>query len=149
MPKMTKISLPLHVYLPRKTKADKKFILNLNNFRNAHHQILNQAKEEYEKVVKDLAGQVVKYEKALIYFVYYHPTRGRVDKSNPCSIIEKFACDALTKMGFWEDDDSTHIPWTISKFGGVDKENPRCDMYICEMVASDIIALDNIIDCRE
>ena len=48
---LLRLLLPLAVTLPRKRKADCKFILNLNNYRNSHFQILNQAKQLYSGVV--------------------------------------------------------------------------------------------------
>lgn len=132
---MINITLPLHIMIPRKTKADKKWILNLNNYRNTHYQVLSDAKIEYSKVVKKEIGGVdwKIIEKAKIIFEYYHGSKRRVDKSNPCSIIEKFACDALTDIGLWVDDDSEHIPITEYRWGGVDKNNPRCELIIEEL----------------
>lgn len=128
---MTKLNLPLYVMLPRKTKPDKKFILNLNNYRNTHQMVLNQAKHIYADIIKELVGDNIEhYDKCQLIFTYYHGNKGRIDKSNPLSIIEKFACDALTDLGFWEDDNSEIIPETIFRWGGIDKENPRCELEI-------------------
>ncbi len=40
------LKLPLSVVIPRKTKEDKKIMLNLNTFRNLHYMTMNQAKIE-------------------------------------------------------------------------------------------------------
>ena len=128
----TRLTLPLFVMLPRKTKADKKFILNLNTFRNTNPFTLGAAKDTYSEIVKSLVTEVVHYNKAKITFTYYHGNNRRLDKSNPCCIIEKFACDELTKLGFWDDDDSIHVPTTVFKWGGVDSQNPRCELLIEE-----------------
>ena len=50
--------------------------------------------------------------------------------SNPCSIIDKFTCDALVKAGVLEDDSSKQIKKVIYKYGGIDKDNPRCELEI-------------------
>ena len=50
--------------------------------------------------------------------------------SNPCSIIDKFTCDALVKAGVLEDDSSKQIKQIIYKYGGIDKDNPRCELEI-------------------
>lgn len=132
---MVKFSVPLYVMLPRKTKKDKKFILNLNNYRNTHQMILAQAKVLYSDVVKDIFNRTADwcgypFTNCEVKFIYYAASNRRIDKSNPACIIEKFVCDALTDLGVWEDDDSTHIPRTVYEYGGVDKENPRCDVII-------------------
>mgnify|MGYP003643022301 CR=1 FL=1 len=90
-----KISLPLEVYYSK----NKKFILNLNNYRNA-------------------------------YYTYYSKTKRRIDISNPCSIIDKFACDALVKAGIIKDDSFEQVQAVVYKFGGFDKENPRCELIV-------------------
>jgi len=48
-----KICLPFSVVIPRKTKADKVFAMNLNIYRNSHHMTLNQAKVLWKDIVKD------------------------------------------------------------------------------------------------
>lgn len=61
-----------------------------------------------------------------LVFTYYARSNRRLDISNPCSIIDKFTCDALVKAEILEDDSFEQIKEVIYKFGGVDKDNPRC-----------------------
>lgn len=68
--------------------------------------------------------------KVVLRFTYYHGSKQRVDVSNPCSIIDKYACDALTAAGIWPDDDTQTVQRVIYQSGGVDKENPRCELEI-------------------
>jgi hypothetical protein len=91
-------------------------------------------KEAVEEALKASMWDGSKFDVSKITMIYFHPRNGRIDKSNPCSIIEKFACDALTELGVWDDDDSTHLPETSFVFGGVNKENPFCQMVIEEIV---------------
>ena len=123
--------------LPRKTKADKKWILNLNNYRNTHPKVLNDCKvlykEQVEAALKASGWNGERFERANITLVYFHGNKRRIDKSNPCSIIEKFACDALTELGVWDDDDSEHVPETRFVWGGVNSENPFCQMVVEEV----------------
>ncbi len=136
-----KISVPLFVLIPRKTKKDKKFILNLNTYRNTHFFILNEAKKLYsEKIKKDLLN--IKKQgfdfngKWKILLTYYNGSNRIVDKSNPCSIIEKFVCDAMTNYKLWEDDNSNINPISTYEFGGVDKTNPRCDITFISLYSN-------------
>lgn len=138
MPQNRKVTLelPLFVMLPRKTIADRKWILNLNNYRNAHPLMLNDAKVQYKEVVQEATNYSEwdgeEFEKAHLHFILYPGSNRRVDKSNPLCIIEKFACDALTDIGFWRDDDSTHLPVSTYEFAEVDKKDPRCVLIIEE-----------------
>jgi len=121
-----KIDLPLEVYYTK----NKKFILNLNNYRNAHYRILSNAKKIYaDNLVARISHP--KYEEPVVLtYTYYAKSRRRLDVSNPCSIIDKFTCDALVKAGVLEDDSSKQIKKVIYKYGGIDKDNPRCELEI-------------------
>lgn len=124
-----KINLPLHVWV----SGNKKFILNLNNYRNAHFQVLNKAKRLYaDEVMAALCGARVEPFNGgcLLTYTLYQPTNRRVDVSNPLSIIDKFTCDALTEIGILPDDSNKYIQSVAYIWGGVDKENPRCELEI-------------------
>jgi len=121
------ISLPLDVQVSKK----KKFILNLNNFRNAHFRTLSKAKNDYTDVVSKLAPKIdYTILKCEIEYVYHHGTARSYDLSNPCSIIDKFACDGLTHIGYWKDDNHSTIVKIKYTDSELDRENPRCDMII-------------------
>ena len=125
--------LPLEVYYSK----NKKFILNLNNYRNAHYRILSSAKRIYsENLVAELNEWSLKPKfknPVTLEYVYYAKSNRRVDVSNPCSIIDKFTCDALVKAEILEDDSSKQIKEIYYVYGGVDKEFPRCRLTIKEV----------------
>jgi Holliday junction resolvase RusA-like endonuclease len=131
------INLPLRVIV----SGRKDFILNLNNYRNAHYQTLNKAKKNYSTIVRSLIDfghkGLFKGKQVQISYVYFHPDKRRIDAANPVSIIDKFACDALTEHGLWDDDDVSTIVRGVWVFGGVDKDNPRCEMII-EAISGDL-----------
>jgi len=129
-----KIILPLSVTIPRQTKADKVFNLNLNIYRNSHHFTLNAAKTLWKDVV---ATSISKSEKDfttgnLLSFRYtiYPSSNRKFDVANVCSIIDKFTCDALVEFGVIPDDSYKVISQVIYKIGKTDKENPRCELEI-------------------
>jgi Holliday junction resolvase RusA-like endonuclease len=123
------IELPLDVYYSK----NKKFILNLNNYRNAHYRVLANAKKIYSENLVDGISYPM-YEKPVrLVYTYYAKTKRRLDVSNPCSIIDKFTCDALVKAKVLEDDSFEQIKEVIYKFGGIDKDRPRCVLEIEEM----------------
>jgi len=121
-----KIDLPLEVYYSK----NKKFILNLNNYRNAHYRILSNAKKIYADNLFDRISYPTYKEPVVLTYTYYAKSKRRLDVSNPCSIIDKFTCDALVKAGVLEDDSSKQIQKVIYKYGGIDKDNPRCELEI-------------------
>ena len=122
-----KIDLPIEVYYSKK----KKFILNLNNYRNAHYRVLSISKRLYsENLVPRLKGFDRFTEPVSLTYTYYARSKRRLDISNPCSIIDKFTCDALVKAEILEDDSFKQIKEVIYKFGGVEKDNPRCELVI-------------------
>ena len=121
------IDLPLEVYYSKK----KKFILNLNNYRNAHYRVLSISKSLYsDNLVPRLKGFDSFTEPVSLTYTYYARSNRRLDISNPCSIIDKFACDALVKAEILEDDSFKQIKEVVYKFGGVEKDNPRCELVI-------------------
>lgn len=128
--KELKFISPLAVVLPRKTKKDKTIYLNLNVYRNLHYIINNQTKELYDEIMGDqLVGLKLKDPLSLL-FVFYKKQNRRTDRSNTLSIVEKFFCDALVKHGCIDDDNDEVITSTHYFSGGIDKDNPRVEVFI-------------------
>ena len=129
------IDLPLEVYYSKK----KKFILNLNNYRNAHYRVLSISKRLYsENLVPRLKDFDRFTEPVSLTYTYYARSNRRLDISNPCSIIDKFTCDALVKAEILEDDSFKQIKEVVYKFGGVEKDNPRCELVISKFTIQKI-----------
>ena len=124
---MTFVTLPLEVYYSEK----KKFILNLNNYRNAHYRVLSIAKKVYTENLVERIKDYSRFDDPVsLEYIYYAKSNRRLDVSNPCSIIDKFTCDALVKAKIIEDDSFKQIKKVSYVFGGVDKNNPRCELTI-------------------
>ena len=133
-----KIILPLSVIIPRKTKADKVFALNLNIYRNAHHMILSKAKVLWKDVVMSAVSipacsNFRRVEVAppfrFVYTVY--PSSGRkFDLANVLPIVQKFTDDALIELGVISDDSYKIVKAIDYRFGEIDKENPRVELEI-------------------
>jgi hypothetical protein len=124
-----KIELPLRVRTG-KTDASKWFILNLNNYRGAHHMLLSKSKDNYCSVVEtalDIAKwpEVSQSGPLVAFWTLFPPTRTRLDLENPLPIISKFTMDALVTFKVIPDDDYKTIRKVIYDIGTVDKENPR------------------------
>lgn len=129
-----KIDLPLSVTLPRKKGNGKKVMLNINEYRNAYWRILNDAKHMYVDVVRDAlpidGGKWLDDPPYRFTYTLFPRDARRLDVSNACSIIDKFAADALVHLHVIEDDNYQIIPVTVYQFGEVDKARPRCELKI-------------------
>ena len=127
-----KISLPLSIAIGSSKR--KKFILNLNNFRNLHYRSLNNCKRNYADIVSALCGdhppRIPSDVVVIAIYIYYAPTKRLVDIANPCSVLDKFTCDAIVKRGVLTDDSVKHLREVRYVYGGVDRVNPRCDLYL-------------------
>jgi Holliday junction resolvase RusA-like endonuclease len=130
---MIKISVPLFIILPRKTKADRKMYLNLNNYRNWHYIVSNIVKQKFnEGLENSLKG--LKFNKKLdITYILYKGSKRKIDRANILCIIEKFFCDALTNYDCIADDNDEYLSATHYYGGGVDTENPRVEIIIEEI----------------
>ncbi len=128
-----KLILPLSITLPRKTKADKVFYLNLNIYRNAHHFVLNQAKIAYLDLLARSQGAALDFLPPGPYvFTYtvFPANKRKFDLANVLPVIEKFTDDALIRLGVIPDDSYNVIRAINYRFGGISKECPRCELDI-------------------
>lgn len=123
------LSSPLRVAVTK----NKDFILNLNNYRNAHYQTLNRAKIKYKEVMKSQIEDLPPMERVKVTITLYPGTARKCDLSNVCSIHDKFFMDALVELGKLPDDDYTHTPEVSYRYGCIDRVNPRCSIEIQEI----------------
>lgn len=127
------INCPLFVLLPRKTKKDVRAPINLNWYRNAHHQVSNQAKQRYKKEIQSQLDKLPTFSTIRLEIVIYPSTKTKFDIGNIGSITEKFFLDALVESGKLEDDNYHFVPTTTTTFGDIDKQNPRVVVKIIEI----------------
>lgn len=120
------LKLPLSVPVSK----NKNFILNINNYRNAHHHTLNKAKVEYKHLMTDQIEKLPTLDRILIRYYMYPGSARRIDNANVCSIHDKFLSDAIVEAGKLEDDNYLFIPGTSYEFGSIDKDNPRVEAVI-------------------
>lgn len=126
---MKKIISPLKVVQSKK----KMFILNLNNYRNAHYMTLNTVKRNYKEAVREQVEQLPEFKKVIIHYELYPKTRRRTDIGNVTAIHKKFFEDALVELGRIPDDSFDHVIGSTESFGCVDSTNPRVEILITEI----------------
>ena len=130
------LSLPFSVVLPRKAKADKVFMLNLNVYRNTHYMILNKAKVAWKDIVWAAyhgAGRSVPPFPWRFAYTAFPLSRRSFDLGNVLSIVQKFTDDALIDLLVIPDDSYRYIKEVDYRFGYVDKVNPRVELTIEEI----------------
>lgn len=119
------ITSPLYVYVGKK-----KFMLNMNDYRNAHYQVLNKAKVEYKRLLRD---EILQLPKMNVININYDITLGdnrRHDGMNIVSVTSKFFLDALVEYGVLEDDNTKHVIHEEWNSRGVEKNNGKVEIYI-------------------
>lgn len=129
------LTLPISVLLPRKTKADVKYPLNLNRYRNTHHMTLNEAKETFHGIVKaKLAGINTSIQLAapVAVLITIYPAK-KCDLANVVAVVEKFFADSIVECQVITDDNCEVITQGGYKFGGYDRANPRAVVRIEEI----------------
>jgi len=112
----------------------KMYYLNLNKYRNWQFHVNNQLKKSFKIEVISRLRQLHPVEPPckLTYTIYY-PTKREFDIDNIGSIVGKFTHDALIEAGIIEDDNYKCVAHINYVFGGIDKDNPRCEVVIEEI----------------
>lgn len=137
---MMKLTLPLTLLIPRKTMADRVFSVNMNVFRNAHYQVMSDAKILYKDHVLLALTDIplperLKWKENIAgpyRFTYriFPPNRRAFDLANVCPAVQKFTDDALIDLGYLKDDNYKIVNEINYRFGGVDQLNPRAELEI-------------------
>jgi len=122
--------------LPRKTKADVKYRLNLNVYRNTNFMVLNQAKHLFHEIVtSQLAGMAsvtpTRLKPPISLKITLWVAR-KCDLANVASVVEKFVADAIVECRVITDDNCEIITAGSYEFGGYDRVNPRAIVRIEE-----------------
>ena len=126
---MYRFSSPLQIFVGKR-----KFILNLNNYRNTHYRVLNNAKVTYKMYMKKQIEKLPKLQPPIqITYTVFKGDKRNCDIGNICSIHQKFFEDALVELGKLPDDNHNMVKRTIYEWGGIDKLNP-CVMIMIEEV---------------
>lgn len=124
---------PLEViYGAKKDGTEQKFRLNLNQYRNTHYIILNKAKIAYKELMKEQISRLPELSNISLHYTVYTKTKREFDLSNVCSVADKFFCDALVELGKLPDDNIKYLSQISFSFGGIDKDNPRIEVTICQ-----------------
>jgi len=125
---MYRLTSPLAINVGRK-----KFILNLNQYRNTHYRTLNSAKIIYKRLMREQIECLPKLQPPIqMTYTVYKGDKRNCDIGNICSVHEKFFEDALVELGKLPDDNHNMITKVTYEWGGIDKLSPSVMVMIEE-----------------
>lgn len=129
-----KLILPLEVYLPRKTKKDRKIRLNKNVERNLNRFVYKAAKYYFSQSLHPQICTIppVREFPVKLTFKFFHGSNRKVDLDN-YSVVVKFAIDALKDHKLIPEDDTSYIQDIQMLWGGVDIGDPRAELTITKL----------------
>lgn len=122
------------ITVPAYMNVGKKNHLNLNTYRNLHYHGLNAGKKKFKNLIKGDVLKLPVFEKPVILsYKYFLRDRRLVDVGNINSVLEKYFLDALVELKRLKDDNWKFVVGGGYLFGGIDKDNPRCEITIEEV----------------
>jgi Holliday junction resolvase RusA-like endonuclease len=130
MQKEIVIKLPLVIIIPRKTKADKRAIINLNNYPHWHHFTYNEIKKLYKEELEEQLKDLKLEGRIKIEYSLFKKSKRPSDRMNVGAVQDKFFCDALTEHGCIEDDNDEIILGQSFGQTKIDKDNPRVEAKV-------------------
>lgn len=125
------VSSPLRIchYVTKKGEQ-RWFTLNLNTYRNTQAFVLNKVKQLYTDIMLKELESLPVFNKVRLTYIVYTGSSHKSDVMNWTSVVDKFFQDTMVKAGKLTDDNYQYVPEIISRFGGIDKINPRVEILI-------------------
>lgn len=127
-----KQSFVVPLYLTKGKKKSKNYWLTLSNYRNYQYHLSNALKRQFKEEI-DISHLKPIYCPIRIEYTFYYPDIRLRDIDNNLGVISKFTLDALVEGGIIEDDNYTKVVEVRGRFGGVDRDNPRCEVALIEL----------------
>jgi len=120
--------IPLRVF-KNKTKLQS---LNLNRYVRNNFYVNKRLEKEFFLIFKEICAEQDCYfplPPVHLHYTIYHfePT---IDLMNFGSVIDKFAQDALVKLGYLPNDNTDYVRSASFHDGGVDKDWPRASLCV-------------------
>jgi hypothetical protein len=93
--------------IPARLQVGKKvFALNLNGYRNAHFQTLNNAKKNFKVLLYNTYPEIllIRAQSVIVQYKITPHNKRLFDTQNIISVVDKFFLDALVEAGTIPDD---------------------------------------------
>lgn len=112
--------------------GNKKFALNLNVYRNAHYQVLNNAKKNFKHQLLAAYPEITRIKADRIEIEYYieRCDYRKFDTMNIISIVDKFFCDALVEVGCIHDDNYNYVTYKVIQTSAYPVKMPNKKIHI-------------------
>lgn len=104
--------------------------LNLGWYRNAHYHTNNAVKKRFKKQISKQLLSIDHIVGKIRVDYHYYAKRKATDLDNFTSAHKKYFQDAMVELGLIADDNCNYIVETREKYMGIDKENPRLEIFI-------------------
>ena len=112
------------------TGKTKYFVLNLNQYRNAHYFTLNNAKKEHKRLIIEQVNKLPAFSKIIIHYMLFPKNKRMCDLDNVISIHAKFFQDVLVECKKIPEDTYEYIIGSTQEFGEINKTNPHVQIKI-------------------
>lgn len=115
----------------------KTILANMNWYRNAHYLEQNDIKKIYFDLIqeqfrdKTINRMLVDIKYEVHYKLFYKSSV--CDMPNITSMMSKFVNDAIQELGLVKNDNVKFLVREVHEVGGLDKQNPRCEIIIKEV----------------
>ncbi len=127
---MYKIVTPYNLYIPRKTKEDRKYPINLNSYRNTKPIVNNQLKKLYLEQVREQLDKLPHFDKIWMIYKPFYSRWGKHDKLNVWAVASKYFLDALVETETIDDDNDDIVDAEMFLVWDVAKWEERVEIYI-------------------
>lgn len=112
--------------------------LTLNKYRNNQFHLNSDLKILFDSKIDLPAECLIPFEPNVeIEYKFFFPTKAKRDIDNSLAVVSKFTGDALVKRGVLEDDDFKIVNRIVGVYGGIDRDNPRCEVTVKQMSSQD------------
>ena len=112
---------------------NKRFALNLNTYRNAHFQVLNDAKKIFKQILYAEYPELFTIHASGVVITYNIIPHNKVlfDTQNVLSIVDKFFCDAIVEAGCIPDDSYNYVSYGPPKVSEIRKNDCKKIEIFC------------------
>lgn len=112
--------------------GNKKFSLNLNDYRNTHYQVLNKAKIIFKNQLLINHPELYRIKASRVEIEYFiERCDNRIfDTKNIESIVDKFFCDALVESGCIHDDNYNYVTYKAPRVSDYVSKMPNKKIHI-------------------
>jgi hypothetical protein len=113
---------------------NKKFMLNLNVYRNTHYHVLNKAKQQFMSNLIAANVEILNYKFLAVKITYtiIPHNKALFDTQNIISIVDKFFCDTLVAFRIIPDDNYNYVTYGAHSVAEITKNKCKKIVIKCE-----------------